>query len=328
MIKPFVLILCIIISTTIFSQNCALTNERVGGVFYVGVRNEISCTVEGYACSSVVLSTKNGTIKHFEECRFFYFPDHVADDSITISIKKSGQLKKLSVHYVRIRTSKPIATIGGFTDKYISKGAFSAQTGVGAYLSYLETGMCINYTVVSFTLIVMREGKPIFTSSHKNNLFNDEAREFFKTLQNLDVVMLSSICVMMENNKKMIIDPLEYIIFDETPVALIDCGFGNGHLNKAVLLAQSGIGAYSESSPMGFEIRCDWRVKSFHISIMRDGNALFDIEKEGNDFNSQEITNAFRSLQKNDTVRFTSIVVTNRDGKKEQTTKPLEIIID
>ncbi|MEP7373792.1 MAG: GldM family protein [Chitinophagaceae bacterium] len=88
------------------------------------------------------------------------------------------------------------------------------------------------------------------------------------------------------------------------PVAVVG-GLHGGSISKGALRAQTGIGA---GSPPYLSIDIHYSVKSFSITIIRNRELFFFKSCDGNLFND-EIQNAFKQLQTDDIVIFSSIMV-------------------
>jgi|CXWL01.1.fsa_nt_gi hypothetical protein len=105
------------------------------------------------------------------------------------------------------------------------------------------------------------------------------------------------------------------------PIAIIG-GISEGYISKGLLSAQGGIGA---QSPPFLAVDIDYTVKNFAMMIMRSGEIIFHNSYYSNIF-TPDIHDAFKLLQKEDRIVFSSITVQLPDEKKVSV-KPIEFII-
>jgi GldM C-terminal domain len=106
-----------------------------------------------------------------------------------------------------------------------------------------------------------------------------------------------------------------------SPVAFVGNLHG-GTMRKGDLRAQEGVWASAEPS-LAFDIT--YPVVSFTTIIIRNDSIVFSRKTNGNRF-EKETTDAFRNLQKDDTVLFTKIVCIGPDGMR-RSLRPLEFSI-
>ena len=105
------------------------------------------------------------------------------------------------------------------------------------------------------------------------------------------------------------------------PVAWVG-GLSGGYIRKDALNAQEGIGS---CLPTFLGIYVNYEVKSFVITAIRKNEQLF-FKSYNNNMFSPEIHELFKTLQKDDTVLFSSISILMSD-QKTVLAKPLEFII-
>jgi hypothetical protein len=210
--KIFLILILGIVSIKSFSQKFTFSLLRQN-IAYIGFDNPISCTVEGYPCKSVILSTENGTIEKIEPCIYNFRPSKVQDTkfSIYIIIEKNKK-KKIGELFIRARNiPDPIAYVGGKDSGKISLGSFKAQGGISAG-SGRGFGIDVKYTVKSFKVTAYRNKELLFFYAGDSNLFTEEIRNLFNTLQAADVILFFSIKVKMPDNNEVFVKPFELII--------------------------------------------------------------------------------------------------------------------
>jgi GldM C-terminal domain/GldM third domain len=106
------------------------------------------------------------------------------------------------------------------------------------------------------------------------------------------------------------------------PIAKVE-GLYGGSIAKGALRAQSGIGA---GPPPYLSIDIRYTVKSYSITIIRNKELFLFKSCEGNLFDD-EIYNAFKGLQKDDMVLFSSIMVELPD-EQQTLAEPFELKIE
>jgi hypothetical protein len=193
-----------------FSQNVSISIDWPPSDFaYVGAENYLSCTVERVSCKYALLSTDNSTtIKN--RCNYYTFkPNHVADSKIIVSKKKRGKNRKIGEFYIRVRNlPDPVAIAGGLYGGSITKGALRAQTGIGASLPpFLSIN--IKYPVKSYSISVIRNKELLFFRSCDGYEFSEDIRNKFKDLQKDDILVFSSIMVLMPDEQQKLAKPFE-----------------------------------------------------------------------------------------------------------------------
>lgn len=195
---------------SVYSQNVSVSIDWPPSDFaYVGAENQLSCTVEGISCKYVILSTDNGTMTKYR-CNYYTFkPNRVSDSKIIVSKKRGKRGRKIGEFFIRVRTiPDPVAIVGGLSGGSISKGALRVQTGIGASLPP-QLSINIRYSVSSYSITIIRNRQLFFFKSYDGNLFNEEVYTAFKELQKEDIVLFSSIMVLMPDDQLKLAKPFE-----------------------------------------------------------------------------------------------------------------------
>jgi len=198
------------IQQAVLSQNVSISVDwPPSTVAYVGADNSFSCTVEGIACKSIILSTDNGSLTK-DRCNYYTFkPNHVSDSKIIVTQKKGRKSRKIGEFYIRVRNiPDPVAIIGGLYGGSIAKGALRAQTGIGASLPpFLSIN--IKYRVRSYSITAIRNKELLFFRSCDGYEFSEDIRNKFKELQKDDIVLFSSIMVQLPDERQALAKPVE-----------------------------------------------------------------------------------------------------------------------
>lgn len=194
----------------VFSQKFSISIDwPESSLAFVGADNNLSCTVEGIACKYVTLSTDNGTITK-ERCNYYTFkPTRMADSKVIIGRKVGKRTRKIGEFYIRVRAlPDPVAIVGGLYGGSIAKGALRVQTGIGAGLPP-HLSINIKYRVNSYSITITRNRELVFFKSCDGNLFNEEIYNAFNELQKEDIVLFSSIMVVMPDDQLKLAKPFE-----------------------------------------------------------------------------------------------------------------------
>jgi hypothetical protein len=207
--KALFLSFLIILSSATYSQKFTLSMLRSGQIAYVGVDNPLSCTVEGVSCKDISLATDNGRLTKMSCGNYIYRPQKAADSKIIIYKNEKDKNQFIGEFYLMVREIPlPTAVIGGLNNGNIIKKALQAQQGVAAHL-IPSLGFDLTYMVTEFQLTIFRQNHILFSNKTNGNIFTSEMHEAFKNLEENDMILISSIIVLLPENKKVAIKPLE-----------------------------------------------------------------------------------------------------------------------
>jgi len=104
-----------------------------------------------------------------------------------------------------------VAQVGGEWSGLMKKGLFLAQSGVRAYRK-MNSSHWEPLTVDSFTVSVFRDTSLVFTFKNIGNIFSEDLKVHFKTMIPGDNVVIFDIYSTDAGNKKLFLQPLEYLI--------------------------------------------------------------------------------------------------------------------
>lgn len=196
------------------SQQFTLAIEQPMQIAWVGIDNQLSCTVENRPQRSIFLRTDSTVLKREKNGLFVFRPG--AAGSVTIEVmekRRGGSLKKIGETRVLVfRIPSAVASIGGLFGGVISKSSLKAQMGVSAHIQFLNID--IRCTVREFTVSIIRNGQSVFTEINQGNTFNENTKEYFRLLQKDDVVLVSSIKVLRPDGEVETVKPVELTIAD------------------------------------------------------------------------------------------------------------------
>lgn len=195
------------------SQETAIVRVQPENRAYFGIKNPISFFAQGYKFKDLTVTTNNGKVTK-SDGRYWFIPSRRGTAELTIYKKLKGKLVKLGTHiwYV-VSLPLPIATVGSYSNGWsVSKGAISAQMGIGAYQPYYDTGICMNFTVDSFSVVIMKDYAVQFSSHNKGNSFSEDIKTAFSKMESGSIVLISNIWITGYDKEAIKLDPLEYFI--------------------------------------------------------------------------------------------------------------------
>jgi hypothetical protein len=177
---------------------------------YMGIDNSLDVIVEGCSCSSISITTDNGKLdKH--GCQYVYRPIREGEATFTIYKKQNGKPVKLRTHKLIVYPiPPPVLSVGTYPNgSEISRAAFIVQTGVSAnFYTFLD----VDYRVVNFSVLIMRDSTTQLVPDNPGNLFNDKMSEAFKKMETGSTILFFNVWVSGPDGKPFKAQPLEYII--------------------------------------------------------------------------------------------------------------------
>ena len=189
--KTVMTLLAAFISACSFSQQISIAFTDASFA-YIGMHNRVSCTIEGLSNKQVMLSTDNGVIEK-DEAGYIYRPERVADSKIVISKKVNGKAKKVGEYIIPVRQLPAgVANIGGLRSGTIRKGVLLAQMGIGCH-HVQPPNVCLNYTVLGYTLTIFRGDSMLFNKQQEGNHFTEEIKQFCASMQSKDKLLVHGI---------------------------------------------------------------------------------------------------------------------------------------
>ena len=199
-------------SQILLAQQSVVANTRRSGIVYLGVDNPLNILTEGYACSSLSVTTDNGRIEKIG-CFYNYRPSRLGLATFTIYKRQRGKTIKVDTRNLYVKpVPKPIAQVGPYeSGSQVPKTGLSVQEGVAAYATN-ELGFDLTYKVDSFTIVIMYDSTVQFSSRRASNRFDDKIYEAFKAMQPGSIVLVANTWVKGYDGKPIKLDPLEYVI--------------------------------------------------------------------------------------------------------------------
>gem|GEM_PF-5621845 len=166
---------------------------RSGDTIYVCQYNPLIISSDGISLSDISLSTNNGeiTVSEWNEQKFYAFPKKYANATIYVSkIKGSDTTLTDSVIFNVKRVPHFGISIAGVKSDSIRKRLICYATG---FFVRAHPNGCFNHKVHGYKLKVLRNSSEIFSEEVSGPRFSPTIKDFFKTLQNDDIVRLYDI---------------------------------------------------------------------------------------------------------------------------------------
>jgi hypothetical protein len=193
------------------AQESIIANTRGAGKVYLGIDNPLNVFVEGYSCTSLSVSTDNGTLEK-TGCFYNYHPSRLGTATFTIYKRQNGKTIKVNTRNLYVsRMPKPTAQVGPYeSGSNVPKGGFCAQQGLAA-LAPNGFGD-LTFKVVSFSLIIMRDSSIQLSTRIIGNYFTTKIYEACKAMQPGSVVLITNILAIGPERRDIKLEPLEYLI--------------------------------------------------------------------------------------------------------------------
>jgi GldM C-terminal domain len=211
--RLIILLIAFSLSGSVKAQETAIVRVRPENRAYMGINNPISFFADGYKFKVLTVTTNNGKITKTDG-RYWFMPSRQGTAKLTIYKKHNGKLINLGSHiwYV-VSLPLPIATVGSYPNgSTVPKGAISAQMGIGAYEPYYDVGLCMNFIVDSFSVVIMKNSVVQFSAHNKGNAFSEDIKAAFSKMEPGSIVLLSDIWITNYYKEAIKLDPLEYLI--------------------------------------------------------------------------------------------------------------------
>ncbi len=173
------IVLLIIMWSVSFGQPSLVLTSRVNTVF-IGINNYLYLASDKLPCKKIILETDNGNIEQGDiACQYLIRPK--AEGATTVYIKQGNKV----LNTYKFRASyipDPIGKVAGISTGVVKKSILLPQVGVIAYSNM----SCGPFAVTSFSVLLSRNGAPVFYRDCKGAKFDEETLNMFKTVQNGD----------------------------------------------------------------------------------------------------------------------------------------------
>lgn len=196
-----------------YGQVVAVQNDRNNSV-YLCDASPITIAASGVAAENVSVTTDNGTLSGTNG-HYLLHPDHTGTATITVNNKRAGG-QKIGVSELKVISYPAVSMLAAKTGGAIPKPNLCAQL---APVSVAGEGSAeYRFVLQSFTVTVRREGHDIFMRQLADAAgagLDGATKDFFKTLENNDVVLFTDMRIKDCDGKTIRNSPsMEFIVED------------------------------------------------------------------------------------------------------------------
>jgi hypothetical protein len=157
-----------------FSQIVGVAVDKMN-VFYKGVNNPITISVENHSCKDIVVKTSNGVVTGCNGKYNFMPKDSAGRSSETelyVGIKSGATVKWIDTLTYRVKKiPDPVARIANVSGGCISKALLSAAVSIIPTLQNFDFDL--NFVIISFTMTMNIKGDLIEKNAIGNKLTAD-----------------------------------------------------------------------------------------------------------------------------------------------------------
>ncbi len=221
------------IGINVFGQkiNAVISNDMQYDV-YVGITNPISVFVDNCSCDSLILTTDNGRLRKFDDCRYFYNPIRIGDGKVILKVKKGKDTTQICSYLYKVKIlplglrivfqdmssplfefdstySYPIIDV---LESTIDKATIKNASYLHPYWKNDISLHGAEVEVIDYNIIVMREGKIISNTYSKNPFFKEAEKKIFNNLESGDILIFSNINYIFPGGEPKFFQPIEYRI--------------------------------------------------------------------------------------------------------------------
>jgi len=190
--KYFTLILALSFCKVSTAQKCAISVDKMN-IFYIGVDNPITITVENTSNKSIVVKSTNGTVTD-ENGHYNFEAKQKGKAEISIYKKTDKKLLKIGTGYFRVKTLPlPVFKIGAGGDS-MTRTELANQQFVRAQLEGFD--FQANFQIDSFVVCILpKDTCRYIAKKNIGNRISAEIQEEFRRLKENDLVIFKDIFI-------------------------------------------------------------------------------------------------------------------------------------
>jgi len=209
--RLFYLVPFILIPQLAFPQKFTASNDREN-IFYLGIPNPLSVTVEKYPCTSVFVKTDNGTLTG-NACRYDYVPSQIGHAKIFIFRKTNNKLIKVGEADFRVKKiPDPIVKVGPSNGGYIDRKVLGYQQFMRAEIENFDIDA--RFLIESYKVLVFKGDSLIFNKVGDSGKLPQEFRDAVLSLEKDDIVLFEKIQAMGPDGKILNLQPIVFTIMN------------------------------------------------------------------------------------------------------------------
>jgi hypothetical protein len=191
-----------------FCQIDCIENKAMN-ILYGGVGNPMAYMHSDYSCDSLLVFSNDAKIVGIP-CSFDIYPSTLGSIQIHFGYLFDGDTIIISSKTFRVKAiPAPKLTLGGQSKGTMNLDKLKAQRGLGIKS---DVPLQITYKVTSYLMLIVRDHKVLYQGYFENNIFNQEIMSVFNGLIDGDKLIFSSIEAIDENDNKVNLEILEFII--------------------------------------------------------------------------------------------------------------------
>jgi hypothetical protein len=199
------------LSPEISAQRFTVANEREN-IFYAGLSNPLSVTVENCPCKSIYLKTNNGKVTG-NLCRYDYVPAKVGAAKITILKKTNGYFKRIGVAEFRVkRIPDPILMVGPSIGGNIQRVVLGHQQFIRTVIPNFD--ISIHIEIDSFKIIIIKRENVLLSKTYTGSAIAKDVRDAILSLSNNDTVLFKDVWAKFPDGTAIQLKPLVFNILE------------------------------------------------------------------------------------------------------------------
>jgi hypothetical protein len=210
--KQLPVFLIAMLSCLMADGQCVVANLSEN-IMYVGLNNTIAVAVSNHPCLSYFVVATNGKVESVESpYNYDIYPDSVGKTEIFV-ISRNNKKDTLGRAMFRSKSlPEPVARVAGKIYGDLNASVLRAQSGIPARLE----GFALDskFSVLAYTVIIMRGERVFFTRKETGALFTPEVKQAFNSLQPGDTVLFTAMSCRGPDGKIRRLQPLEFIIVE------------------------------------------------------------------------------------------------------------------
>jgi hypothetical protein len=208
--KLLLLLVTLLSAGFVYAQKFAVAADGQN-ILYAGVDNPLTVSAANYPADAIYLTTNNGTISGYNGS----FTSHIESPGavkFTIFVKVKNKYKKIGEANFSVRKiPDPVVKVGPASGGEIQKRVLAAQDFVRADIDTF-VGLCINYHLIGFRVIVLKSDSIVFNKFYEGNLLLQEIRDAIASLENGDMVIFKDASCTGGDGKLVNLKPIIFTI--------------------------------------------------------------------------------------------------------------------
>lgn len=193
------------VTSKVQAQVVSVTNLRQN-VVYLGMDNPLRIVMEGVHCTSLRVSTDNGSIQKTGSCEYSFKPSKTGMAQIVVS---GG--KKTYNYLLRVESlPAPAAYLGSRSGGLLAKGELERQRAI--YVRYPGVDVKSGLKISTYSYVIIRDDKHIAGRSVKGPNFGRDMQQQFSNIAKSDILLFYNIVAEDDKGNTQLIAPIQFMI--------------------------------------------------------------------------------------------------------------------